>query len=117
MVGSSRFDWISIKDVDQWYVKVEFAPPTPPNIPKVEAFASNESAMSDCCRFAQTILSWPPIEGVDIDFHLGIEQDDSSRSNRPHTWFILYTDNILWHKLMMMKDLQPKLLRWYLRLK
>ena len=45
-------DWISTEDPDQGYVKVEFAAPMPPTIPEVEAYASNESFMSDYCRFA-----------------------------------------------------------------
>jgi len=47
----SDFDWLSTKDPDQGYVKMEFAAPTPPSIPEVEIYASNESSMSDYCRF------------------------------------------------------------------
>jgi len=46
-----------------------------------------------------------------------IEQDDSGKSDGPRTQFVLYADSALWHQFMMMKDLQSKLLRWYLRLK
>jgi len=53
------FDWISSEDPDQRYVKVEFATHMSPSIPKVEAHASNKSAMSNCCRFAQAVLSLP----------------------------------------------------------
>jgi len=53
------FDWISIKDPDQGYAKVEFAAPMPPSILEVEAHASNESTMSDYCRFAQVVLLAP----------------------------------------------------------
>jgi len=60
---------------------VEFAAPMPPSIPKVEAYASNEFAMSDYYRFAQSVLSSPPIEGFDVDFDLGVEQGNSSQSN------------------------------------
>jgi len=42
----SDFDWISNEDSDQGYVEVEFAAPTPPSVPKVEAYASKESPMS-----------------------------------------------------------------------
>ena len=35
----SNFDWISIEDPDQGYVKVEFTAPTPPSVPKVEGYA------------------------------------------------------------------------------
>ena len=47
----SDFDWISTEDPDQGYVKVEFVAPMPPNIAEAEAYASNESSMSDYCRF------------------------------------------------------------------
>jgi len=77
----------------------------PPSIPKVEAHASKESTMSDYYMFAQAVLSLPPVEGFDIDFDLGVEQGDNGQSDGPHTPFVLYTDNALWHKLMMKKDL------------
>jgi len=54
---------------------VEFATPTPPSIPEVEAYASNESSMSDYCRFAQLVRSLPRMEGVDLDFDIGIEYE------------------------------------------
>jgi len=57
------------------------------------------------------------MEGVDVDFNLGIEHDDSGQSDGPRTRFVLYTANMLWRQLMIMKDLQPQLLRWYLHLK
>jgi len=66
-----NFDWISIEDPNQGYVKVEFATPIPPNIPKVKGHASDESAMSDYCK--QAVLSLPPMEGFDAEFDLGIE--------------------------------------------
>jgi len=40
--------------------------------------------VSDYCRFAQVVLSLPPMEGVDLDFDLGIEHDNSSPSNGAH---------------------------------
>ena len=49
----SNFDWVLTEDSDQDYVKVEFAAPTPPSIPEVEIYASNESSMSDYCRYAE----------------------------------------------------------------
>ena len=73
--------------------------------------------MSDYCKFAQVVLSLPHMERVDVDFDLGIEQDDSGRSDGPRTRLVLQTDNMLWRQLMMMKDLQPKLLGWFLCLK
>jgi len=68
--------------------------------------------------FAQFVLSLPPSERFDADFDLVIEQDGSGQSDGPHARFILYTDSALWHQLMTTtKDLQLKLLRWYLCLK
>jgi len=75
------FDWICIEYADQGYVKVEFAAPTPPNIPEVEAYAPNESPMSDYCRFVQVVLSLPPMEGVDLNFDLWINHDDNGLSD------------------------------------
>ena len=57
------------------------------------------------------------MEGVDVDFDLGVDQDDSGRSSGQRTRIVLYSDNMLCHKLMTTKGLQPKLLRWYLWLK
>ena len=52
---------------------MEFAASVLPSRPKVRAHASNESAMSDYCRFAQTVLSLPHTEGFDANFDLVIE--------------------------------------------
>ena len=76
-----NFDWISTKDPNQKYVILEFAASMPSNMPKVEAYASNESAMSDYCRFAQAILSLPLIEELYADFDFGVEQGESSQSD------------------------------------
>jgi len=103
------FDWFSIGDPNQRYVKVEFAALVPPSIPMVEAHASNEYAMSEYCTFAQAVLSLPPMEGFDVDFDLGIEQGDSGQSDRPRARFILYDNGTLWHQLMVIKDNQPEL--------
>jgi len=48
-----------------------------PNIPKVEAHASNESAICDYCRIAHAAPSLPTMEGFNAHFDLGIEQGDS----------------------------------------
>jgi len=77
----SDFDWVSTEDSDQGYVKVEFAAPTPPSIPKGEAYTSNESSLSDYYRVAQLVLILPHIEGVDLNFDLGIQYKDSGSSN------------------------------------
>jgi len=110
-------DWISYKDPDQRYVKVEFPAPMPPNMPKVEVYISNEYFMSNYYRFTQDVLSMPPMEGFDADCDLGVEQVNSDMLDRARVCFVLYTDNALWHRVMKTKDLQPQLLRWYLRLK
>ena len=95
---------------------MEFAAPMPPNKPDVEAPASNESSMSDYYRFAQTVLSMPPVEGFDADFDEGVERVDDNPSDGPQERFVLYADSALWHQVVKMKDLQPELLRWYLQL-
>ena len=46
----------------------------PPNKPEVEALIFNESSMSDYCRFAQTVLCMPPVEGFDVDFDVGLDE-------------------------------------------
>ena len=69
---------ISYKDLEQRYVKVKFAALMPPNTPKVEVLVPNKFSMNDYCRFAQTVLSMPPMEGFDADFDLGVEQVDSN---------------------------------------
>ena len=96
-------------------VKAEFATLTLPSILEVEAYASNESSTSDYCRFAQVLLSLPPMEGVDLKFDLGIEYDNSGPSDGAIHWFVLYADGMLWCHLVMMKDLQPEYLGWYLQ--
>jgi len=110
------FHWISTEDPDQDNVKVEFATPMPPNIPKVEAYTSNESSMSDYSSFTQVVRSLPPMEGVDLDFD-EIECDDSGQSDGPWYRFILCIENSLWCHFMMKKDLQVEYLRRHLELK
>ena len=58
----------------------------------------------------QAVLSLPPMEGLDADFDLGVEQVDSSPFDGLRTRFVLYADNALWRKLMKTKDLQPEFL-------
>jgi len=52
---------------------VEFATAMPPNKPEVEAPISNESLMSDYCRFTQIVLFMPPVEGFNAYFNIGVE--------------------------------------------
>ena len=73
--------------------------------------------MSNYYRFAQAILSLPHMERLNADFDMGVEQIDSSLSDRLHMQYVFYPDSGLWHKLMNTKDLQLVLLKWYLRLK
>ena len=87
--------WISIEDPDQGYVKVEFTAPMPPSTPEVGVYASNESSMSDYCKFAQVVLSLPPMEGVNLDFDLGIEHDDSGPFDGACYQLFLYADGTL----------------------
>jgi len=57
------------------------------------------------------------MEGFDADFDLGVEQLDNSPSNGLQVCFVLYANNTLWCQVIETKDLQPELLRWYLRMK
>ena len=57
-------DWISYKDPDQLYVKVEFPAPMPPNTPKVKVPVPNKSSMSNYCRFVQAVLSMSPVKDL-----------------------------------------------------
>jgi len=52
-----------------------------PNKVEIEASVSNESLMSDYCRFAQTVLSMPLVVGFDADFDVGVKQVDDSPSD------------------------------------
>jgi len=101
------YDWISFENPDQRYIKVEFAAPIPPNMPKAKVFVANESAMSYYCRLAQAVLFMPLIEGSNADFDLGVEQVDHCPPDRLRMHFVLYADNALWHCVMKTKDLQP----------
>ena len=87
--------WISYEDPEQRYVKVKFAAPMPPTVPEVKTYASNKSSMSDYCKFAQVVLSLPPMERVDWDFDHGIKYNDSGPSDRAHYQFILHADGML----------------------
>ena len=109
--------WISYKDPDQRYVSVEFAAAMPPNTFEVKVPIPNESSMSNYYRFTQAVFSMLSLEGCDRDFDLGVEKVDSDPPDRARVRFVLYADTALCHHVMKTKDLQPKLLRWYLRLK
>ena len=106
--------WISYKDPDQRYVKVELPAPMPSNIPEVKVSLANEIFMNNYYRFAQAFLPMPPMEGFDVDFDLGVEHVHSDSPNRALVRFVLYVDNAFWNRVMKMKDLQPELLQWYL---
>jgi len=86
----------------------------PPNTLEVKVPMPNESSMSNYCRFAQPVLSMPPMKGFNVEFDLGDEQLDSNPPDKARVRFVLYVDNALWHCVMKTKDLQPQLLQWYL---
>ena len=77
----------------------------PPYKPKVEAPVSNDSSISEYCKFAQVVHSMPPLEGFDADFDVGVEQVDDSLSDGLREHFVLYADGALWHQVMKTKDL------------
>ena len=54
--------WIFYEDLDQRYVKVEFAAPMLPNMPEVKVLVPKESSMSNYCRFAHVVPSMPAME-------------------------------------------------------
>ena len=53
-------EWISYKDPDQEYVKVEFSTPMPPSKSEVETPISNDFLISKCYRFSQVVHYMPP---------------------------------------------------------
>jgi len=83
------------EDPNQGYVKVEFTAPMAPNKAKVEGPVPSERSMSDYCRFAQTVLFMPHMEGFDADLYVRVEQVDGGSSDGPQEQFVLYTDNAL----------------------
>jgi len=84
-------EWISYEDPDQVYVKVEFSTPMPPNKLEVEAPISNDSSLSEYCRFARVLHSMPPLEGFDANFDIRVDQVDVRPSDGPRERFVLYT--------------------------
>ena len=98
-------EWISYEGLDQGYVKVEFATPMPPNKPEVEAPVSNDSSISEYCRFTQVVHFMPSLEDFDADFDVGVEQEAGSPSDGLREWFVLYVDGASWHQVMKTKDL------------
>jgi len=44
--------------------------------------------MIDYCRFAQVVLSFTYMQGLDADFDLRVEQGDSGQSDGPYTRFV-----------------------------
>ena len=76
-------EWISYEDPDQGYVRVGFSTSMPPSKPEVEAPISNDSSISEYCRFAQVVHSMPPLEGFDANFDVRVEQVDDSPSDEP----------------------------------
>ena len=75
---------------------MEFTAPMAPNMPEVEVPVPNESSMSNYCRFAQAVLSGPPMEVFD---------GDVDPLDRVQVRFILYVESALWRQVMQMKDL------------
>ena len=71
---------------------MEFSAPTPPNKLKVKAPASNDSSMSEYCRFAHIVHSMPPLEDFDANFDVGVEQVDGSPYDRQIERLVLYAD-------------------------
>ena len=64
---------VSTTDPDLDSDEVEFVAPVPPSITKDKPSVSNEGSLSAHCRIAQLLTYLPPIEGIDLDFDLGVE--------------------------------------------
>jgi len=65
-----------------------------PNIVKDEPYAFYEGYLSYCCRFAQLVLSMPPLYGVEIDLDKEVEFGiicDDGPSNDVHHRLVVYT--------------------------
>ena len=69
----SNSEWISYEDPDQGYVRVEFSAPMPPSKPEVETPISNDSLITEYCRFTQIVHSMPHLEGFEADFDVGVK--------------------------------------------
>jgi len=52
--------------------------PMPHSKPEVEVPISNDSSISEYCRFVRVVRSIPPLEGFDANFDVGVEQVDVS---------------------------------------
>jgi len=98
-------EWISYGDPNHGHVKVNFFAPMPPSKLEVEAPASNDSSLSEYCRFGRVAHSMLPLERFDADFDIGVKQVDVSLSDAPREQFVLYADGALWHQVMKTKDL------------
>jgi len=53
---------------------IEFSAPMPPSKLEVEAPVSNDSLISECCRFARVVHSVPLLEGFDAEFDVRVKQ-------------------------------------------
>ena len=95
---------------------MEFFAHMPPSKPEVEAPVSNDSLLSEYCRFTQVVHSMSQLEGFDVNFDVGAEQVHDRSFDGPRVQFVLYAHGALWHHVMKTKDVQLKLLRWYLQL-
>ena len=75
---------------------MEFVAPVPPNIPKATTYASNKSTMSDYCRFAQTVLSLPPMKDLKWTLIWRLNKLTVARMMEQPMWFVLYASSALW---------------------
>ena len=87
----------------------------PPNIVETEPYVVNEPYLSSCCRFIILWMSMPPVSGcvqeldLDMKFDFGPYDGDGPKMS-------VLLDLKLWRYLRFKKDLNPKLLRWFLLL-
>ena len=52
---------------------MEFSAPMPPNQPEIEAPSSNDSSLSEYCRFTRVVHFMPHLEGFNADFDIRVE--------------------------------------------
>ena len=84
-------------------------------IAKGEPTTFDEGYLSDCCRFVQELLSFPPSGDVDIDLDLEAEFDycDGGLFDGVHHKMIVNVENATWKYLLSEKDLHPFYLKWF----
>jgi len=88
-----------------------------PRIVEDEPYAVDEGYLSNCCRFMTLLMFMPPMSGGkhDLDMELRIEfRCRLFAGANPR--MIVFMGSAPWKYLMLKKDLNPEMLRWFLLL-